>query len=353
MASIISAGTTDSTSLNVSGDKSGILQLASNNAVTAVTIDASQNVGIGTASPSYKLDVQGTTANQRISSTTGTNAAYQIFSNTGQNFYVGLDNSAGNQILSAAYGATLLGSGTYPMVFGTNNTERMRIDSVGNVGIGTNSPSYKLSVTATNTSGDSGAIQVTSPSTDGTQFRLNNTGSGGHSYTFYSTGSGNSIGAGALGIYDQTANAYRTVIDSSGNTMFRTKKVGMGTQTGNSKEVQTISWSGTVTNGTTDLLTTVNFGENGHAGMFLLNMMTAGKGVSRIYFLTGRYSACILTMYQGGNRGAGEDAYLQLTGGSNTIGLQLVTSGWAGATYYYVVGFLGISTVYYDNWFSN
>jgi hypothetical protein len=47
MASIISAGTTDATSLNVSSDKTGILQLASNNAVTAVTIDASQNVGIG------------------------------------------------------------------------------------------------------------------------------------------------------------------------------------------------------------------------------------------------------------------------------------------------------------------
>ena len=57
MASIISAGTTDSTSLNVSGDKTGILQLASNNAVTAVTIDASQNVGIGTASPAAKLEL--------------------------------------------------------------------------------------------------------------------------------------------------------------------------------------------------------------------------------------------------------------------------------------------------------
>jgi hypothetical protein len=45
MASIISAGTTDATSLNVSSDKTGILQLASNNAVTAVTIDASQLAG--------------------------------------------------------------------------------------------------------------------------------------------------------------------------------------------------------------------------------------------------------------------------------------------------------------------
>ncbi len=133
-------GTVNTTALGnitniASGNSSLTLQTGSGN-TTAVTVDTSQNVGIGTSSPSYKLDVQGTTANQRISSTTGTNAAYQIFSNTGQNFYVGLDNSAGNQLLSAAYGATLLGTGAYPMVFGTNNAERMRIDSSGNLLVG-------------------------------------------------------------------------------------------------------------------------------------------------------------------------------------------------------------------------
>jgi len=49
MASILSAGTTTSTSLNFSADTSGVLQLASNNGTTAVTIDTSQNVGIGAA----------------------------------------------------------------------------------------------------------------------------------------------------------------------------------------------------------------------------------------------------------------------------------------------------------------
>jgi len=55
---------------------------------------------------------------------------------------------------------TALMIGTYSpsqLMFGTNNTERMRIDSTGNVGIGTNSPSAKLDI--------SGNIKIA----DGTQ----------------------------------------------------------------------------------------------------------------------------------------------------------------------------------------
>ena len=57
MASIISAGTTSGTSLNLSGDTSGVLQLASNGSTTAVTVTTAQLVGVGTASPSAKLHV--------------------------------------------------------------------------------------------------------------------------------------------------------------------------------------------------------------------------------------------------------------------------------------------------------
>jgi hypothetical protein len=49
MASIISASTTSATALNLSGDTTGILQLATGaTPTTAVTIDASQNVGVNT-----------------------------------------------------------------------------------------------------------------------------------------------------------------------------------------------------------------------------------------------------------------------------------------------------------------
>jgi hypothetical protein len=79
MASIISAGTTSGTALNMAGDTSGVLQLATNGSTTAITIDTSQNVGIGTSSPSAKLDVSaGTNLNLGI-----TQLALDNYSNEG------------------------------------------------------------------------------------------------------------------------------------------------------------------------------------------------------------------------------------------------------------------------------
>ena len=59
MASIVSAGTTSATALNMSADTTGILQLASNNGTVALTVDTSQNVGIGKAPSTSILDIAG------------------------------------------------------------------------------------------------------------------------------------------------------------------------------------------------------------------------------------------------------------------------------------------------------
>ena len=396
MASIISAGTTDSTSLNVSGDKSGILQLASNNAVTAVTIGTNQYIGVGTTSTSYPFQI-GTNPSTPSSSmllinpVTGTNASYLYFNNNGSGgLNIGRSDStgAGSGTTITAYDSFVATTGTTGISFHTNNTRAMYIDSGQKVGIGTTSPLAKSHVLGTGTpvvsAGSDGAQEAI---IEGANIPLSNSygnlniisnstyaaDTGGQiAFAGKSTSSSNAYatwsvikGAKENGTSGDIAsylafstrpngggNVERFRIDSTGNSLFKTKRVGLGTYTGNGREQQLISYTGTATNGTITLMSETGFGENGHCGMFFLNVTTAGKGVSRIYFLTGRYGQCTLNSFQGGNRGAGEDAYLQLLGGSNTIGLQLVLSGFSGSVPYFVNGWIGITSTY-DVWFSN
>jgi hypothetical protein len=252
MASILSAGTTSGTALNMSGDTSGVLQLATNGTTTAltldasqnatfagsvktntltsaastaltlqsagttaVTIDTSQNVGIGTASPSNaKLNSIGADTAPQLnlySSSSGSLGANFTYKTSSGDLYMatnGYNSSSAPQMVLSASGnvgigtssptsqngkvlqidggasaadlrltntatgsakdnGTLLGisgSDTYLynfenafMAFGTNATERMRIFSTGNVGIGTGSAYATVQVyVGTDTNGSTG-----------------------------------------------------------------------------------------------------------------------------------------------------------------------------------------------------
>ena len=90
MASIISAGTSAGAAISMTGDTSGVLQLATNGSTTALTIDTSQNVGIGTNSPSSRLDVVGSAGaltNGIIRSLDG-NMSRLTLSNTNRNWTI-------------------------------------------------------------------------------------------------------------------------------------------------------------------------------------------------------------------------------------------------------------------------
>lgn len=147
MASIISAGTSTGTALNLTGDTSGILSLASNNGTVALTVDASQNVGIGTSSPTQALQIGSTSkASDSIVYAASASGAYKtgfVYEGSGGSYgFIGY-NKTGSTYLgipTSAVGFSQGGAAT-PMVFATDATERMRIDSSGNVGIGTSSPS--------------------------------------------------------------------------------------------------------------------------------------------------------------------------------------------------------------------
>jgi hypothetical protein len=155
----IQSGSASAPSLTFSGDtNTGIFSPAadtiafSEGGVEAVRFDSSGNVGIGTSSPSSRLDVRTSAAEIARFSSSATNGGYQIFypDNVTTPVYVG----SLKAILSTgnATDFAIVGTGANNMVFGTNSAERARIDTNGYFMVGATSPTglFTSSLSSTN-----------------------------------------------------------------------------------------------------------------------------------------------------------------------------------------------------------
>jgi hypothetical protein len=134
MASIINSTTT--AGVTVTGDNSGSLQLATNNGTTAVTIDTSQNVGIGTTSPTDNLYISRATNAAGGISVVNTNNAQanqiaQLYLQGGDNAYAQI------KLQANSVNSSIRGNNDGSLAFLSSTTERMRIDSSGFVMVGT------------------------------------------------------------------------------------------------------------------------------------------------------------------------------------------------------------------------
>jgi hypothetical protein len=257
----------------------GVVYASSSSALatgSALTFD-----GTRLSTSGLNLTTSSGTANTILMTGSGTAAVYTQYQNTGGNFYVGRDNSAGN-LFGSSYASFLYATGAYPMIFLTNDAERLRITSAGNVGIGTSSPNRLLSLYATQP-----VFQITNVACGNTQGTIQYQASGATDFILDNQGSG----SGGDIIFQQ-AGSERMRISSAGN-------VGIGTSSPGAKlDVNSGSASGSGIVNTLLLRNPGVFSNDGPKIVFTAGTSTDGAGIG-----AGGVSlnAADLRFYAGGN----------------------------------------------------
>ena len=159
----------------------------------AMTLDASGNLGIGTASPAYKLDVERSGDGITAGIAGGT---YGIRFDNGGAFSSGMSTIHGvDSTLIASYQPIMLNGAT--VRFGISGTEVAQFDTSGNLGINTSSPSSfgKVTIQVTGTTTPTSGANV-GPSSINLYAATNGSSTNGTTGIFGWNAGGPGIGSG-------------------------------------------------------------------------------------------------------------------------------------------------------------
>ena len=134
--------------LEVSGSNSqALLHAKSPGATSALFVSGSGNVGIGTTTPTYDVSIEKTVAAGSVIVN-----VYNPSSTGAARLYLGND-SANNAAYFQVFGSShalkpsiinIGGNANYPLVFDTNGTERMRLDTSGNLGLAVTASAWSI-----------------------------------------------------------------------------------------------------------------------------------------------------------------------------------------------------------------